>query len=603
MTLTRALTIVLVFVGLASPVTAQDRTHITSGSSLPANCTVGDVFMKTGASAGVYACLSTDTWTASGGGGTPGGSSGDLQVNNSGSFGGYAGDSGTANQVVTAISAAGVLTTSQVTNGMLAGSIAASKLIGTDITTVGTITTGTWNGTKIDVTHGGTNLTSGTSGGVLAFTGSGTLASSGALTANLPVIGGGAGAVPTVGTVTGNTTKFATSTGTLTSGNCIKADANGNLVDSGGACGGSGSPGGSDTQVQFNDSSSFGGSSGLTYNKTSHVLTASGAISGAGYVNAYVTKTTTYTASATDGVIECLSNAFTINLPTASGITGRIYTIKNLQTANTCTIDPNSSETIDGAATAGVVGGALTIISDGTNWRSIGAAGLPISAVAQGDLIYGSATNVLSLLNKTGSTAILGNGGTSNNPAWQTTIALPMLYHFTAGNCQNTTASVAFDMPTTLGATATCQGAAAGGHAVMGTAKFVNTEVDEVQGHFALPSDWTGAVDLTLHWNAASTSSGDVVWQVKVGCAATGEAPSTISFNNTAFAAVANQTGATLRMNVSTKTGLTTTGCSAGETAWFIIYRDTAASGDTLDQDVQLIDAVFTIRRAITIGG
>ncbi|CAB4151742.1 hypothetical protein UFOVP594_31 [uncultured Caudovirales phage] len=37
--------------------------------------------------------------------------------------------------------------------------------------------------------------------------------------------------------------------------------------------GGGGSPGGSDTQVQFNDSSSFGGDSAFTYNKTSDVLT------------------------------------------------------------------------------------------------------------------------------------------------------------------------------------------------------------------------------------------------------------------------------------------------------------------------------------------
>lgn len=36
-----------------------------------------------------------------------------------------------------------------VTNAMLAGSIAASNLIGTDIATVGTITSGTWNGTAI----------------------------------------------------------------------------------------------------------------------------------------------------------------------------------------------------------------------------------------------------------------------------------------------------------------------------------------------------------------------------------------------------------------------------------------------------------------------
>lgn len=39
----------------------------------------------------------------------------------------------------------------KVLNSMLAGSIAASKLVGTDITTVGTITTGTWNGTAINL--------------------------------------------------------------------------------------------------------------------------------------------------------------------------------------------------------------------------------------------------------------------------------------------------------------------------------------------------------------------------------------------------------------------------------------------------------------------
>ena len=45
-----------------------------------------------------------------------------------------------------------------VTNGMLAGSIAASKLIGSDITAVGTIGTGTWAGTTITVNHGGTGV-------------------------------------------------------------------------------------------------------------------------------------------------------------------------------------------------------------------------------------------------------------------------------------------------------------------------------------------------------------------------------------------------------------------------------------------------------------
>ncbi len=92
----------------------------------------------------------------------------------------------------------------------------------------------------VTVAKGGTGLASGTSGGVLAYTASGTLASSGALTVGLPVIGGGAGAVPTVGTRSGNTTQYVTTTGTLTSGDCVKIDASGNFIANGSACGGGG---------------------------------------------------------------------------------------------------------------------------------------------------------------------------------------------------------------------------------------------------------------------------------------------------------------------------------------------------------------------------
>lgn len=50
----------------------------------------------------------------------------------------------------------------------------------------------------LPVANGGTNLSAGTSGGVLAYTATGTLASSAALTNNALVLGGGAGATPKV---------------------------------------------------------------------------------------------------------------------------------------------------------------------------------------------------------------------------------------------------------------------------------------------------------------------------------------------------------------------------------------------------------------------
>jgi len=64
----------------------------------------------------------------------------------------------------------------KVTNTMLAGSIASSKLIGTDISTVGTITAGVWNGTKIGVTSGGTGLTGAAQGDILYGSATNTLA-------------------------------------------------------------------------------------------------------------------------------------------------------------------------------------------------------------------------------------------------------------------------------------------------------------------------------------------------------------------------------------------------------------------------------------------
>jgi len=64
----------------------------------------------------------------------------------------------------------------------------------------------------LPVANGGTALTTGTSGGVLAYTASGTLASSGVLAQYGVVIGGGAGAVPT-STAVGTATHVLTSNG------------------------------------------------------------------------------------------------------------------------------------------------------------------------------------------------------------------------------------------------------------------------------------------------------------------------------------------------------------------------------------------------------
>jgi hypothetical protein len=108
------------------------------------------------------------------------------------------------------------------------------------------------NGTTISTSPGGSNTQ-------LQFNNNGTLAGIPNVTWN--------GNILSLGNVS------ALSIGGGENGYFLQTDGNGNLTwVAGGGGGGNGTPGGSNTQVQFNDAGSFGGDSGFTYNKNTDVL-------------------------------------------------------------------------------------------------------------------------------------------------------------------------------------------------------------------------------------------------------------------------------------------------------------------------------------------
>ena len=87
------------------------------------------------------------------------------------------------------------------------------------------------------------------------------------------------------------------------------------------------------------------------------------------------TKTSAYTVLVTDDVIKC-TGTFTLTLYTAVGNDGRALEIVNRGTG-TITVDPNGSQTIDGATTRLVgAGTALRIRSDGANWIVVSGTGI-----------------------------------------------------------------------------------------------------------------------------------------------------------------------------------------------------------------------------------
>ena len=83
----------------------------------------------------------------------------------------------------------------------------------------------------------------------------------------------------------------------------------------------------------------------------------------------FTSQTSTYVVDNTDCVVNCTSGTFTVTLPTAVGIEGQYFVIKNSGTG-VITIDGDGSETIDGAANKllSVQYESIIVVSNGSNW-------------------------------------------------------------------------------------------------------------------------------------------------------------------------------------------------------------------------------------------
>jgi threonine aldolase len=80
-----------------------------------------------------------------------------------------------------------------------------------------------------------------------------------------------------------------------------------------------------------------------------------------------------YLATSSDNVI-LATTGLTVTLPSANGIVGRVYTIKNISASSVVRVEAQPGEYIDGSSVINITTSNefIKIISDGSTWYIIG---------------------------------------------------------------------------------------------------------------------------------------------------------------------------------------------------------------------------------------
>jgi len=265
-------------------------------------------------------------------------------------------------------------------------SIDAGYIGQSSITTVGTLTTGTWNATPIANAYlanstitvsNGTGI--GISGSPVSLGGTLTISNTG-VTSN--VAGSGISVSAATGAVTiGNTGVLSNIAGTGISvsgatGNVTVTNTGVTSFTSNTGLSSNVSATGAVTVTNTGVTSIIAGT-GISVSGATGAVTVSTTTSDFRAITA-TTSTTPYTEATLTGykvlTVNASGGAFVVNLPTAASTTGFVYTVKKIDASiNHITITANGADTIDGSATNVLIAqySSVRICSDGTTWNVV----------------------------------------------------------------------------------------------------------------------------------------------------------------------------------------------------------------------------------------
>lgn len=160
--------------------------------------------------------------------------------------------------------------------------------------------------------------------------------------------------------------------------------------------------------------------------------------------------------------------------------------------------------------------------------------------------------------------------------------------------CQAGIASTIWDYPSSNAPTAACKGS----NMAKGVLEFPDgaTDLTTTIKEY-LHEDWTGAIEATLVWESASTSTNNALWSIAIACAGASES-SDPAFSDDDFPVDANNASANT-YNLTAVNTVTTTGtCTANKIMHLRLKRKLSDAADTLAATAQAVLLVLKIRES-----